>query len=234
MSALVCVVKQTYPVTMLSVAGTLDDRTMIESGLVIRDCLAALPAAVVVDAHGLRVVGERAVPWLRQILLDAAVWPGVPLLFVDPDGVCGGLDVPCHESAAAAAAAADRVHEPAKMSVTLPPLAASCAAARELVREACGSWGKPRYAQVGELIASELVANGVVHARTELALTVRDHDGLQISVGDGDPRFAELGGEGGQGTGLELVAGLAERWGCLPTSTGKVVWATLGPTVPSA
>lgn len=227
MSALVCLIKQVYPVAMVTLAGTMDDRSMIESGLVLRDCLAALPAAVVVDAEALRVVGDRPVAWLRQIFQDAAVWPGVPLLFVDPQGVCGGLDVPCHDTVVAASAVATMVQEPAKMTVTLPPKAVSCAAARELVTEACDSWGKPNFVQVGQLVASELVANGVVHARTELSLTVRDHDGLQISVGDGDPRFAAPGGADGRGTGLEIVAGLARNWGCLPTSTGKVVWANL-------
>jgi hypothetical protein len=79
------------------------------------------------------------------------------------------------------------------------------------------------------MLVSELVANGVMHARTELLLTLdRTVDGVRLGVADGSrfmPRFAGSSAQAISGRGLLIVDRLGSRWGIdrLPQG-GKVVW----------
>lgn len=85
-----------------------------------------------------------------------------------------------------------------------------------------------------QLIISELVTNGVLHAGGELWVTViLDPEHLRLYVrdsGGGIPRFpAELGRERRNigGLGLMLVDRLAVNWGTTVGAGSKTVWATL-------
>jgi hypothetical protein len=82
------------------------------------------------------------------------------------------------------------------------------------------------------VIVTELVANAVLHARTDLVLSIATlgrH--LYIGVYDTCGRPARLGGpagcDGEPGRGLLVVEALAAEWGNVPTAGGKVVWAAL-------
>jgi anti-sigma regulatory factor (Ser/Thr protein kinase) len=228
MSTLTCRVRQTLPFACVSLSGTLDDSSMIETGLVLRDCLAAQPVALVLDVADLRIEGTRAFGWLREIGREAGVWPGCPVILGDPGEALSDLGDLRFATLAAAREAAAALPVPRRAELLLPPQATSCAAARELVRDVCEGWGKRRYMRLAELIVDELVANVVIHAGTEMWVCVRDLDGLQISVSDGDPRRVAPGAVGDdRGHGLEIVDGLAAEWGCLPTATGKVTWVRI-------
>jgi anti-sigma regulatory factor (Ser/Thr protein kinase) len=95
------------------------------------------------------------------------------------------------------------------------------------------------------LLASELVTNAVVHARSRLIVTVAVADGLlEIGVSDHDPRaprFPTQTDNGGPpsaaantgadlawlatgGRGLGLVDNVAAEWGIANLATGKQVW----------
>lgn len=80
------------------------------------------------------------------------------------------------------------------------------------------------------LIISELVTNAVVHARSPLRIVVTfSRDRLRIEVHDEDstpPRVRPQPGPDG-GFGLRIVAEASERWGWLPTRSGKLVWAEM-------
>jgi anti-sigma regulatory factor (Ser/Thr protein kinase) len=127
---------------------------------------------------------------------------------------------------------------PARHSVRLAPDRYAPEQARQLVAEACRHWRVPRLSQLARVVVSELVTNGVVHARTPMELTVRlTGSDLYLSVRDGDPRLLMDPGGGvaadghGYGRGLLLVDSLADGWGCAPTGEGKVVWARLAVPV---
>jgi anti-sigma regulatory factor (Ser/Thr protein kinase) len=83
------------------------------------------------------------------------------------------------------------------------------------------------------LVASELVTNAIVHARTELRLRVELRgDLLHLAVRDGSPRLLRLvtvpDPEAEGGCGLWLVEQLARAWGVnRHPEGGKVVWCTL-------
>lgn len=101
------------------------------------------------------------------------------------------------------------------------------ARARHAVVRACEAWGIADIA-AAELVASELVANAVMHGWGRVDLRLRDTgDGLRIEVEDANPsppvvREGRVGRVGG--FGLHIISRLAE-WGWRPTPTGKVVWA---------
>jgi anti-sigma regulatory factor (Ser/Thr protein kinase) len=80
------------------------------------------------------------------------------------------------------------------------------------------------------LLTSELVTNAVVHAGTEIELSVHVEENrnvVRVVVTDGSPnppllRSARYTSDGGRG--LRLLAELADAWGTTPAGTGKDVW----------
>ena len=119
----------------------------------------------------------------------------------------------------------------------LAPTLSAPAAARGFVEEVCRYWG-PAFPDTtvvdrAMLLASELVTNAVVHARTDLRLRLELRgDWLHIAVRDGSPRLLRLvtspDPKTPGGRGLWLVEQLARAWGVNPhPGGGKVVWCTL-------
>src|SRR5262249_39477451 len=132
-------------------------------------------------------------------------------------------------------AAASRLPVAPRETIALGADANSPAVARYFVTQTCATWGVTRLAKLATLIASELVTNAVVHARTPsvMGLQLRP-TALHIPVRDGDPRpmHRPIPGATGahnrdHGRGLLILDAMADGWGCLSTATGKVVWATI-------
>ncbi|WP_432086897.1 ATP-binding protein [Streptomyces sp. bgisy095] len=79
------------------------------------------------------------------------------------------------------------------------------------------------------LIISELVTNAVVHTGCPAVLRMlfAAEGGVRVEVADASdcppkPRHAQ--GDDTNGRGLELVDGLADRWGWQPEGLGKSIW----------
>jgi hypothetical protein len=101
--------------------------------------------------------------------------------------------------------------------------------ARHLTVQACQRWRLDVLAERAELVASELVANAVEHARSpfEFALNWLSPQ-LHMAVRDGSQEQPRLGGgAAGRGRGLTLVDAFTTAWGSAPAPGGKVVWATM-------
>jgi anti-anti-sigma regulatory factor/anti-sigma regulatory factor (Ser/Thr protein kinase) len=121
--------------------------------------------------------------------------------------------------------------------LVLAPIRTAPATARAFVRDVLGYWqlALPDTTLVDRavLVASELVTNAVVHARTDLRLRVELRgDLLHLAVRDGSPRLLRLvtipDPEAEGGRGLWLVEQLARAWGVnRHPDGGKVVWCTL-------
>ena len=122
----------------------------------------------------------------------------------------------------------------------LPPEAASAGRARRLVGEVLEEAGLDDLGDVANLLVSETVTNAVLHAATEVGLTVLADDGeLRVEVRDGStvlPGIRHYEDEATTGRGLGLVELLASRWGVDAEAGGKTVWFTLGgpPSTPLA
>lgn len=118
------------------------------------------------------------------------------------------------------------------MELRLPPLSSSSPRARDLVAEAVLRMGRDDLADDAASVVSELVANAVMHARTQMVVTVEPTvGGLRLAVADGSvsmPHYsgAHLGAMSGRG--LLIIEQLSARWGVDPGSEGgKVVWAEI-------
>ncbi|MFE4518880.1 ATP-binding protein [Kitasatospora sp. NPDC056783] len=112
--------------------------------------------------------------------------------------------------------------------------------ARRILREllAMVPDGDLRYSEVGELLATELVANAVLHSGVPGRLIWVsfgvDATRLRIEVHDASERLPTPQRPDptvGCGRGLLLVDALATKWGHLPGpgGVGKVVWCECAP-----
>ncbi|RKN40366.1 SpoIIE family protein phosphatase [Streptomyces hoynatensis] len=122
-----------------------------------------------------------------------------------------------------------------------PPRPESVSSARWFVR-AAALGAAPELADAAELLTSELVTNAVLHARTEVTVSVSAPDGaVYVRVTDRQPARAlvpqDCPAYAGTGQGLALVGRLASGFGTDVVEGGKEVWFRLrsgaGPTPPS-
>jgi anti-sigma regulatory factor (Ser/Thr protein kinase) len=105
--------------------------------------------------------------------------------------------------------------------------------ARRVTTQALARWGYPAEVtrDVG-LVVSELVTNAVLHAASQLTLSIRREgaNALRIAVRDSTPvaspaertPFAAMPGHG-----LGIVAAISADWGVEPVSDGKIVWSRI-------
>ncbi|MGI5148648.1 ATP-binding protein [Plantactinospora sp. CA-294935] len=123
----------------------------------------------------------------------------------------------------------------------LAPVPQAVSVARGLVRECCERWRLSDVTEDAQLIASELVANAVEHAGTDIDLTLCHHrQRLRIAVADRHPGIPALPRRKAapdsrqplavRGRGLAMVTRSAATWGVLPGTDGKIVWASLAAT----
>ncbi len=119
-------------------------------------------------------------------------------------------------------------------TITLPPEPTSSRACRRFLMATLDDWGADQFADEALLLLSELVTNAVLHAGTEIQITVQlANDVLRVEVHDGDPRLPivrHYSVLSGTGRGLALVAVTAKDWAVEPEPDGKKVWFELEPS----
>ena len=102
--------------------------------------------------------------------------------------------------------------------------------AREKIRAALHACGLAALADDAVLLASELVANAVQHARgSRVGLVVREDGGtVTCEVSDASPAMPRRRRRGEErGRGLAIVAAVAADWGVRTRLRGKTCWFTL-------
>ncbi|GAA2571183.1 hypothetical protein GCM10010435_51800 [Winogradskya consettensis] len=223
-----------------SVAATVDR--------VIQKCLTECPAGIVVDLSGIDDHGAESVAtWVAAAqMADATepptqialcMSPGTPLekrlLRVGSNRFLAIFETPAQ---ARVAIAARRVLADV-IRLRLPPSLQSISVARNLVGGACHEWNMPRLLMPGRAVMSELVANAVEHARTEMDISVsRRGLGLHIAVRDRNPKLPHIRRPAAvlpgrpldeRGRGLQVVHADSTAWGAMRTTGGKMVWATI-------
>lgn len=100
--------------------------------------------------------------------------------------------------------------------------------ARRFIDDTLNRWDCEPVLDTVRLLVSELVANAVVHARTDAGVAVvLLRDALRVEVADGSatrPRPRSPQPHEPTGRGLQLVDRLATAWGVTEGGEGKVVW----------
>ena len=120
--------------------------------------------------------------------------------------------------------------------LTLAPTVDSVGVGRRLVREALAEWGLDDLTHTALLLTSEVLTNSLLHARTQIVLTVSrsGSSGVSISVRDGSsiiPRRRRHAADATTGRGLELLDRLAQSWRIDQEPTGKTLTFTLAAAV---
>jgi anti-anti-sigma factor len=245
--------------TVLELRGRLDRTAAPRLQRVLGKRLAEQPVAVVCDLSGLDLLDPQCAGLFTVAAHHpSSSWPDTPLLLCGArPAVAGTLArlgvprfVPVHATLADAVADAGRRPPYLRDELRLPPSPAAPATARRFVRDTCRAWrllqedghdAGPRVAAAelverAELVASELVTNALIHARTDVGLRLSMRgERLYLGVHDGGRRLLRLVGgdpEAEAGRGLLLVERLSRAWGVYRApGGGKVVWCVLGPEV---
>jgi hypothetical protein len=135
-----------------------------------------------------------------------------------------------HRSTDDAAVLAVRVHGTPPDAVatwSLPEDPRAASAARRHVRDQLTTWHLEELATTTEMLASELVANVVRHAKGPVLLRLLHSRTLVCEVFDGSlttPRIRRASWTDEGGRGLQLIAALCDRWGTRYMTTGKCIW----------
>jgi hypothetical protein len=229
-----------YPVSRVRAGGVIDvyAATTLRDGLL--RCLVEQPVGIAVEVTDARLEDEVALTVLAGVAREAGRWPGTRL------AVGGASD---EFAAAAARMAIDHdlrisrdlgrvldelraLPRPPSLRLPVAPDRDAPGHARAALERFCRGLGVGGDLDAAYLVASELVTNAVVHAGTQIDVTLRlVGPMLHIAVRDRSPAparivsFVDDSAEAGRG--LLLVDALATAWGTLSCSAGKVVWATV-------
>jgi len=113
-------------------------------------------------------------------------------------------------------------------SASLPPNVTSPRHSRQLARAALDGWCDPAEFADIELLVSELVANGVEHAETQVDVRIAvTATTVRIEVNDRDPSLPVMrspDASESNGRGMRIVDQTSTRWGVQARRTGKCVW----------
>ena len=228
-------------VTILIVDGVLDATTYLRLRNRIINAALDEPAAVVVNISALRVPTPSAYSAFTSARWHVSRWPDVPVLLV-----CGHATgraalhregvtrwVPVYDRLDAALDAFDDIGVRSRLRkrVELLPELDCVRLARELITEWLWNWGHGDKIKVANVIAAELVENVYAHTDSVAVLRVEaEGRAVTIAVSDHSDQLAtrtESTHETFRLSGLHVVAALADAWGCVPSTDGKTVWATL-------
>jgi LuxR family transcriptional regulator, maltose regulon positive regulatory protein len=227
---------------VLTLVGRLDLAAAPKVQRAILKQLAEQPPAIICDLAQVEGIDPLCAGVFTSIRHPALGWPGTALVLCGTRpavaevlvqlGVAGHLRM--YPSLDEALANARARPERLRARLTLGPVLTAAAAGRQFVAEVCGHWGLQGLAEPAALVASELVTNSVVHARTALELRVELRGSrLQVAVHDQDPDLAGLlaAKEGtDRGLGLKIVDQVAKVWGVRQDGAGgKTVWCILDP-----
>ncbi|MGI5286335.1 SpoIIE family protein phosphatase [Nonomuraea polychroma] len=135
---------------------------------------------------------------------------------------------PASDGAALLIARTQRLAAEDVASWSLPEDPIAAGQARDHVREQLAAWYLDDLVPTTELIASELVANVIRHAKGPIRLRLLRSRTLVCEVSDGSqttPRIRRAAEMDEGGRGLQLVAAVSQRWGTRFTADGKCIWA---------
>lgn len=231
-------------ISVLAVDGIVDTTTYRD----LRDTVikAALeePTAVIVDVSDLHVRSESAWSVFTSARWHVSVWPDVPLLLVcrhlagrnsiRRNGITRYVPVFDTVESAGSAVGAGELEPRRRARAELPAVHSSLRRARQLTVEWLLGWSAANLIPVATIIVDVLVENVLEHTQSPPSLIVEIRgDTVTLAVEDCSHAPAARHEDPLRGadtvSGLTVIAALARVWGSTPTSTGKTVWAVVGP-----
>ena len=224
-------------VIVLDVAGPLSD-VVEELDYAIRLALAQGPRGVACDmTRAVEVSAPGALRRLASAGRHPRDWPGVPVAVTCLGRGAGqtlrinllGGHLMVTASLPPALSAILQAARPAVVTRRLAPHPTAPRAARDLVGRALVDWRLSQQIPDACLVVSELVTNAMIHAGSDIDVTLAEHRrSVRVAVRDHSRALPvqQHGRSDECGRGLGIVAELASSWGVLPHSDGgKVVWA---------
>jgi len=236
-----CKVATDADVITVDLAGSLTFYTVASLRRVLTKALAEGPVAIIVNLADLTVEDESCLTLFAAVAKKASTDSQTSLLLsAASEAVARWIRthrfdrrVALYPTVEDAAEHAHRRPAGPRERRRLGPTLDSPSLARDFVGEACARWMvSPSVIETLKLIATELVANAVTHARTPMDVVIgRSRQHIHLAVIDGERRFAVLRGpesaRSSGGRGLMLVEAFSAAWGCTATATGKSTWATV-------
>ena len=231
-------------VAILTVHGVLD----VSNSAALRDSIMKAkldepPSAVIIDVTALQVPTESA--WSAFI---SAHWqldtrPDVPIVLVCSHRA--GRDaiarsevarfMPVYATANSAMKAIERLARRTveRAETRLPANLTSLRESRRLVREWLTAWSQTALIPVALVVVNVFLENVLEHTGSDPVVRIEcDGATATIAVSDGSTSPAlrlPSPTKGVDVSGLAIVAALSGAWGSTPTSSGKTVWAVIGP-----
>ncbi|WP_197506296.1 STAS domain-containing protein [Mycobacterium sp. ACS4054] len=230
-------------VTVLTVDGVLDTTNSAALRDHILQATLDEPAAVVVNISALKVLAELA--WSTFI---GAHWqvrsnPNVPIVLVCAhrgtresiarSGVAYFMPVYSTEKAAMKALGQQSRRAVRRADAQLPADLTSLRESRRLVREWLTAWSQSTLIPVALVVVNVFVENVLEHTASVPVMRIESH-GATATIAVSDSSHAPAlrlpsSGPGIDVSGLAIVDALSRAWGSTPTSSGKTVWAVIGP-----
>jgi anti-anti-sigma factor len=230
-------------VTILTVDGLLDAGNYSALRDTIVKAMVDKPTAVVVDVTALRVPSETGWSAFMSARWQLDTEPDVPIVLV-----CGGRPareaigrtgiarfMPVYATEKAAMKAIDKLARRTvrRANAQLPANLSSLRESRRLVREWLTAWKQPKLIPVALVVVNVFLENVLEHTGSD-PLVQLESDGATatIAVSDGSTAPAlrlPSPAKGIDVSGLAIVAALSRDWGSTPTTSGKTVWAVIGP-----
>ena len=230
-------------VSVLAVEGVLDAGNSAPLRDSITKATLEKPSAVVVDITALRVPEESALSAFISARWQLETQPEVPIVLVcahraTREAVTRGAIasfMPVYSTEKAAMKALDRLtRRPVRRAdAELPANLTSLRESRRLVREWLTTWSQSALIPVALVVVNVFVENVLEHTGSVPLMRVEtDGATATIAVSDDSTTPALRLPSPDQGidvSGLAIVDALSRVWGSTPTSTGKTVWAVIGP-----
>ena len=242
-SSLAVATRTDQSVVVLTVEGVLDTSNSGALRDVIMKATLDEPSAVMVNVTALQVAAESAWSTLIGARWQLRTKPNVPIVLVCADRATRDAItrrevahfMPVYSTEKAAMKALGRLTRRAvrHADAELPANLTSLRESRRLVREYLTAWSQSPLIPVALVVVNVFVENVLEHTGSVPLMRV-ETDGATATIAVSDssttPALRLASPEKGiDVSGLAIVSALSRAWGSAPTSSGKTVWAVIGP-----
>jgi anti-anti-sigma factor len=242
-SSLAVATRRDQSAVILTVEGVLDPGNSAALRDTIVQATLDEPSGVIVNVSGLRVSAESAWSTLIGAHWQVRTKPDVPVVLVSSDravrdtitrkDVARFMPVYSTEKTAMKALGGLGGRTIRHANAELPANLTSLRESRRLIREWLTAWSQSALIPVALVIVNVFVENVLEHTGSVPMMRVEtDGATATIAVSDGSSTAAVRLPSPEQGidvSGLAIVSALSRAWGSAPTSSGKTVWAVIGP-----